>query len=59
VLFVALGGEVPGPEEIELPEDIDALLRVHREAIDSSTSMCAPRPMTSRASPGTTRPSAP
>ncbi|MGH2609879.1 MAG: hypothetical protein ACRDHF_12440, partial [Tepidiformaceae bacterium] len=35
VLWVALSGEVPAPEEPELPEDLEALLRLHREAINS------------------------
>ena len=35
VLWVALSGEVPAPEERTLPEDIEGLLAVHREAIDS------------------------
>jgi hypothetical protein len=35
VLYVALSGEVPGPEEPALPDDIEALLATHREAIDS------------------------
>ncbi|MGH2608126.1 MAG: DinB family protein, partial [Tepidiformaceae bacterium] len=28
-------GEVPAPEEPGLPEDLEALLRLHREAINS------------------------
>ncbi len=35
VLWVALSGEVPAPEERELPSDLETLLAMHREAIDS------------------------
>jgi hypothetical protein len=35
VLFVALGGELPSPDDAQLPGDVEGLLRVHREAIDS------------------------
>jgi hypothetical protein len=35
VLYVALSGEVPPPEEVSLPGDLEGLLSTHREAIDS------------------------
>jgi hypothetical protein len=35
VLWVALSGEVPDPEERHLPGDMDGLLAAHREAIES------------------------
>ena len=35
VLYVALAGELPPPEEVTLPGDRDGLLAKHREAMDS------------------------
>ncbi len=35
VLYVALSGELPPEEPVSLPEDRDALIAAHREAIDS------------------------
>ncbi|HJQ92748.1 MAG TPA: DinB family protein [Candidatus Thermoplasmatota archaeon] len=35
VLYVAVSGELPPPEELSLPADLEGLLATHREAIDS------------------------
>jgi predicted TIM-barrel fold metal-dependent hydrolase len=35
VLYVALSGELPPPEEVSLPDDLPGVLAKHREAMDS------------------------
>lgn len=35
VLYVAVSGELPPPEDVSLPADLEGLLATHREGIDS------------------------